>query len=626
MRGSAPVNLRERRPGQSYDWYHTKMSPSEDPDLSATAVAPLVAPPTHDARPVSLSDTGELDARRYRDRALLGAGGMGQVRLVRDDRIGRDVAMKAMRGDSTDGERFLREARVQGQLEHPSIVPVYDLALGDDGQPFFTMKRVRGVTLEHARAKYTRRRLLSAFVSVCLAVDFAHSRGVVHRDLKPSNLMLGDFGEVYVLDWGIAKLVHDEEPAALERPARPSLPAAVTQHGLVMGTAGYMAPEQALGEGIDARADVYALGAVLFELLTGEPLHAGGTVEELGQSTIRDVGDRVRERCAASDVPPELEAICLRATALERDARFPTARAMSDDLERYLDGDRDVERRRALARERAVYAAKAVARAFEGDVAARRRATLEAGRALALDPECDDAARTLMTLMTTPPSRTPDEVVEEMQHNRLSAARVAGTAGALGFAAIAAMFPVVAWMGVREWPEVVVGLLAIAVGALLSLAAGRFPRHGRSLVIGMFLSATVLLVVVSRLFGPLFAAPTVAVGLAVAGGFHPLAPRWSSVAFATVGIALPIALDLTGAVAPAYSFQADGLLVHPALASLPRVPTFVYLVVSTLAVVFAVSAYMIAVRRSLDEAQRVVLVQSWQLRHLVPRAAEKHRA
>ncbi len=165
---------------------------------------------------------------RYQPGELLGEGGMGEVRLARDARIGREVAVKTMRREiGARGEsRFLREARVQGQLEHPAIVPVYDLGVTRDGETYFTMKRVRGRSLDSILealaageldtvAEFTRRRLLTAFSQVCLAVEFAHARGVLHRDLKPANIMIGDFGEVYVLDWGLAKVRDlDELPAS----------------------------------------------------------------------------------------------------------------------------------------------------------------------------------------------------------------------------------------------------------------------------------------------------------------------------------------------------------------------------------------------------------------------------
>ncbi|MDB4992576.1 MAG: Protein kinase, partial [Myxococcaceae bacterium] len=186
----------------------------------------------------ALPDTGhELAAHemlsfaaRYDAHHLLGRGGMGEVRLHRDARIGRDVAMKVIRADqahqaSIRRTRFLREARVQGQLEHPSIVPVYDVGFGKDGALYFTMKRVQGLTFTdifdklrkkdpQAVAEHTQRKLLAAFGSVCLAIAFAHTRRVIHRDLKPSNVMVGRFGEVYVLDWGIAKILDEpDEPS-----------------------------------------------------------------------------------------------------------------------------------------------------------------------------------------------------------------------------------------------------------------------------------------------------------------------------------------------------------------------------------------------------------------------------
>jgi serine/threonine-protein kinase len=164
---------------------------------------------------------GASDPRRYELRDRLGEGGMGTVDLCRDRVIGRDVALKRLHvqgsgaAPSAATARFLREARVQGQLEHPAIVPVHDLGVTPDGRPYFTMKRVRGDTLDELLARlaagdpdtarrFGQRRLLAAFSTVCLAVDFAHSRGVLHRDLKPANVMLGEFGEVNVLDWGLA--------------------------------------------------------------------------------------------------------------------------------------------------------------------------------------------------------------------------------------------------------------------------------------------------------------------------------------------------------------------------------------------------------------------------------------
>ncbi|MBM4357203.1 MAG: serine/threonine protein kinase [Deltaproteobacteria bacterium] len=212
---------------------------------------------------------------RYQPRGLLGEGGMGEVRLARDKVVGRDVAIKTMRPEVEEfaRDRFLREARVQGQLEHPAIVPIYDLGLTEEQRLFFTMKRLRGESLEtvlgklafdepEAVAKYPLRRLLAAFVQVALALEYAHRRGVLHRDLKPANVMLGDFGEVYVIDWGLARLRFSGEDDISGGPDPAERGKGETLAGSGLGTPGYMAPEQAAGalELLDGRTDVYGLG------------------------------------------------------------------------------------------------------------------------------------------------------------------------------------------------------------------------------------------------------------------------------------------------------------------------------------------------------------------------------
>jgi serine/threonine-protein kinase len=256
------------------------------PEGTAQSLALSPSPPPPPAMGASIpaprasSSGGEIDARqdplapsglppdavhdrdRYLERSVLGEGGMGRIHLCNDTRVGRDVAMKVLRQRYAKNPdtvaRFVREARIQGQLEHPSIVPVYDLSRTPDNRICFTMKRVHGKTIEqiidglNAKDKffienYPRRKLLRAFSAACLAVDFAHSRGVLHRDLKPSNIMLGDFGEVYVLDWGLSKVAGlpdllGERPVALPRDSGTD-----TLDGAVLGTPGYMSPEQARG-------------------------------------------------------------------------------------------------------------------------------------------------------------------------------------------------------------------------------------------------------------------------------------------------------------------------------------------------------------------------------------------
>ncbi|MCU1279757.1 MAG: Serine/threonine protein kinase PrkC, regulator of stationary phase, partial [bacterium] len=240
--------------------------------------------------PVSPTHLGAAAKQRYGQRGVLGTGGMGEVALVFDRQIGRDVALKQLRPEARRDDvaraRFAREARIQGQLEHPAVVPVYDLGGADDGSLYFTMKRVRGTALgdvlsalasgeEAVGKRFSRRRILTAFSQICLTAHYAHERGVVHRDIKPDNIMLGDYGEVYLLDWGLARIEAGDD---LTDPAmRAGLGAGDgrTRAGQVLGTLGYMAPEQARGEHatLDARADVYALGAILFEILTLQPLY-----------------------------------------------------------------------------------------------------------------------------------------------------------------------------------------------------------------------------------------------------------------------------------------------------------------------------------------------------------------
>ncbi len=200
--------------------------------------------------------------QRYTDLGTLGEGGMGTVLLCEDVQVGRRIALKKLKGSRGNNAsamaRFVREARVQGQLEHPAVLPVYDLGVDEAGAVYFTMKRVRGRTLEEVlsdlktgvaatTAEYDLHRLVSIFAQLCLAVDYAHQHGVLHRDIKPANVMLGDFGEVYLVDWGLAKLLAPTTSLAKRARAdgRPS--GGQTAAGALLGTPGYMSPEQCRG-------------------------------------------------------------------------------------------------------------------------------------------------------------------------------------------------------------------------------------------------------------------------------------------------------------------------------------------------------------------------------------------
>jgi serine/threonine-protein kinase len=288
---------------------------------------------------------------RYTLSRVHARGGIGQVWLARDDDLGREVALKEIREDRADQEsvraRFLLEARITGQLEHPGIVPVYELARPRaDGDAFYTMRFVKGRTLREASRDYHRKRaagqagpldlreLLSQFLAVCNAVAYAHSRGVVHRDLKGQNVVLGDFGEVIVLDWGLAKVLGkaEGEPVSLD----PVGPHGETVHGQVVGTPGYMSPEQAAGRAdlVSERSDVYGLGAILYEILTGEPPFAGEDTDEVIRRVLEE--SPAPPRALVPKTPPALETVCGKALAKHPAARYGSAAELAGEIRHYL--------------------------------------------------------------------------------------------------------------------------------------------------------------------------------------------------------------------------------------------------------------------------------------------------
>ena len=275
---------------------------------------------------------------RYRVVAPIGEGGMGRVLEVVDEQFGRHVALKELLPDARGGdveERFLAEAVVTANLEHPGIAPVYDRGRREDGSPYYTMQRVRGRTLADAvhDAKSMRERLahLPAFIAVAQTLAFAHERGVIHRDIKPANVFVGPRGEAFVLDWGIAK-VRGVEDHAKALPATVTDTGGKTQAGAVFGTLAYMAPEQARGDvdAIDERTDVFCVGALLYHLLTGRAPYDGKSVAEVladvKAAKFPSVGSIAR------DAPLALRAIVERAMAKEPADRYATAVELADAL------------------------------------------------------------------------------------------------------------------------------------------------------------------------------------------------------------------------------------------------------------------------------------------------------
>jgi len=560
--------------------------------------APTLAADTALERPTMVPVRGERFADRYLMHDLLGRGGMGEVRLCGDDRLGRDVALKTMYSTSSRG-RFLREAKLQGRLEHPSVVPVYDVGEVVD-TPFFTMRRIVGTTLSDVIARlqegdgefatrYSRRRLLTDFVQACQAVAYAHDHGVVHRDLKPANIMLGAYGEVYVLDWGIAK-VRDgfreaDEPRSI-MPGDPHASSSNTAVGSVLGTLGYMPPEQLEGAGdrVEFRADIYALGAILFELLTLQKLHAGTTTSEKIHSTLEGVDARASVRAPDREVPPELEAVCVRATASAPADRHPDVRALIADIERFLDGDRDLARRREVAREHADLAAVQLART-DDELAARAEAVREAGRALAFDPDNADALRILGRLLVEPPTRTPievDRMIADAEHREAAQqAKVGAIVGAAWLVFLA--FPL--WMGLRD-VDVYVGLVvSLLVVVVMSAVRAALRDQGTALVVAIAAVQAITMGFATRLFGPFVIVPGIVAATTAMFVFNEQRHLRVLVVFGVASILVPWVLEHFGVLSPSYVYGPDGLIILANFVSFPQLATEVTLVFASVGTV-----------------------------------------
>jgi serine/threonine protein kinase len=275
------------------------------------------------------ADAPDLSGTKYDLIERIGQGGMGTVYRVRDRELGRDVALKAIRlpeGSPDVAVRMLREARTLAQLEHPGIVPVHDVGQLKDGRAYYAMKLVRGAPLDALPATPLADRL-RIVERISEAVAFAHAHGVIHRDLKPQNVMVGPFGEVLVMDWGVAKLTGNAVASSGETEAVPGDPAVsgssspTTGHGIVLGTPGYMAPEQASGDPsvVDARADVYSLGAILRDLCRG--------------------ASDFNSNAPDGALPRPLQAVIDKAMAADAAARYPDATSLARDVAAFRAGE-----------------------------------------------------------------------------------------------------------------------------------------------------------------------------------------------------------------------------------------------------------------------------------------------
>ncbi len=310
--------------------------------------------------------------RKYEEVSKLGKGGVGEVVKVLDRDLKREVAMKRLLSQSSTDDsliRFVEEAQATGQLEHPNIVPVHDLGVDAEGRVYFTLKLVQGASLKKVilgrndnaileesagagfyRTRYTPLRMIEILISMCQAVAYAHSKGIIHRDLKPDNVMLGKYGEVLVMDWGLAKLIagkskrerESERETIRVTTSRSEDESQSTMEGSVAGTPAYMSPEQASGKisELDQRTDIYALGAILYEILTGFPPYRGAGALQLVKQVIDGPPLPLKGEKGAfgfQPVPRELRAICEKAMGRRPADRYASASLLRDDLQAYLE-------------------------------------------------------------------------------------------------------------------------------------------------------------------------------------------------------------------------------------------------------------------------------------------------
>jgi serine/threonine-protein kinase len=311
---------------------------------------------------VSMVTPVALPAERFTDEGEIASGGASTVHRVFDRALLRHSAMKVLalrlQPFPDDRQRFLQEAQITAQLNHPNVVPIYELGLTASGAPYFLMKLVEGETLERLLAERhgELRQLgwvaafLEVLIKVCEAVAFAHHRGVIHRDLKPGNIMVAAFGQVYVMDWGIAKLVDARTDFSIApQPGTGSL----DRHGQVLGTVSYMPPEQALGDldAIDERSDIFALGATLYHIITGQPPHENAEGEQNLEAARAGTIRPPEEFATAARLPRGLFRIAMKAMAKDPRDRYASALELKDELVALLRGSADLPRKTFAAGE-----------------------------------------------------------------------------------------------------------------------------------------------------------------------------------------------------------------------------------------------------------------------------------
>ncbi len=598
------------------------------PSDSDPAQDPTVAqPPTQAdqtlATPADMtaSAPNRLSLQDYDIGALLGSGGMGDIVVARDRTIGRQVAIKQLRSDKPSSDavaRFLREARIQARLEHPSIVPIHHLGMDDKGLPYFTMKKLTGMTLQAVLTSDNqppRQRMLRMFAEVCLAVEFAHTRGVVHRDLKPANVMIGDFGEVYVLDWGLARIIDEDLPSSsMEIGADVSSLIGMTQAGSMLGTPGWMAPEQIEDASlVGPPADVYALGSILFEILAGEPVHPRG--HGALTSTLRGVDEGPQQRRPDRSVPPELDALCMAALATGASDR-PTVKELVARLQGYLDGDRDVERRRELA---ATFVQRAREALAEGTMEHRVTAMQAAGRAVALDPESSDAVEIVTTLMFEPTRDQHPALVQELAESEVAVQMRHGRVAMMSFVVVLGFLLIAAMNGVNNIALVLViaGYTVLHAGVVWRITQRMATANEMVLVAA---GNALLAALLSRTLGSMIIVPAVTCIMALSLTSYPqlIDRKWIVIALLVASWVTPVILEGVGVLDPTWTIDGSTIELTSHVMQIGGTHTTAILIGSNIVTIVVFGLFSSALATARRNAMRQFEIQAWRLRQLLP--------
>ena len=303
-------------------------------------------------------DLSLIPADKYQVTGSIGQGGGKTIITIKDRDTTRHLAMAIIRDEDRASpdkiKRFIREARITASLEHPNIVPVHDIGIDDEGKPYFTMKLIEGEDLYEVvrrldqgkaayQRKYTLPYLLSIFEAICNAIAYAHARGIIHLDLKPSNIRISDYGEILVVDWGLARFIEDaneeEDFENLVLDDIEDTTIEITRDGVIKGSPGFMAPEQALGSGYkDQRTDIYSLGAILYSILTYKrPIH-GNNVRKVLEDTRNGNIIPPKKRTPKNNIPSALDAICMKAMSTNPRFRYNSVNELTDDIKKFTHG------------------------------------------------------------------------------------------------------------------------------------------------------------------------------------------------------------------------------------------------------------------------------------------------